>query len=308
MSLNKVSPLARHTLSNVTKSPQSLNLSISQIALNVLASAYFSIKEGIHSQSFKERMQVVDLSTLQPDQQLVKVEIGPGFRALQQPSKVPPHVLMAKGYETVAIIRFIKSRPQKLAEKPGDLLKAEVKGKQVLDEKVLKAENIHLRRQLATLCGLHENTFDDAPVKVIVQHFVKNGLKNFDILDRFFEIEPFYHVAPSGRIRVKHILTDDRIQQIIKEVMQDLPKGLDYLDLSQEGRCLIFYRNLQRIEQLLDIKIDQAILREYKSAEEALASDPLQKLQKYLDYNVSKDTKSLITLLIDRFKNTFSAR
>lgn len=173
----------------------------------------------------------------------------------------------------------------------------------------LKNENKKIRKELARLCGLDESAFDRSYSKQIVEEFTKQQIGRFDLLDRFFETEKYNPMGPSKMASVRQLMSPSQIEKLLKEMQQELPKGQNFEKLNKEAASLIFYKNLDRMAFVLNIKINHEQFKEFKTADEALQNPPLDKLVTILNtYRISNAEKELITTLIDRFKQTFSHR
>lgn len=345
MSLGKVSPLFSHTITNVTKTHAPLDIKVaksSQSFFAILVKRLF----GSSAPSLVSRAHIQATPPLHVDiirQRRFKISsiIPKQITHKPQPATAS-HVKAAKGHVSQAPLKrrlpsavfkqaadpvlpedpktraasptsiaSTETEPQEEAVIPDAKLTPSVLLKQVpksptIEE--LRQENIQIRKDLAVLCGLDNDAFDTSYIKEIVQNVVEHQVNAQDLLDRFFMTEPHNHFGPSKRVSVRHIMKESQIEYLLKDVEQDLPRGKDYLELSKEARSLIFYKNLDRIELLLDTSLNIAKLKAFKTSEEALNSEPLNLLSKILSYKISDSLRAVITLIIDRFKNTFSSR
>lgn len=345
MSFSKVSPLFSHTITNVTKTHAPLDVKVaksSQSYFTILVKRLF----GSPAPSLVSRAHIQGTPPLHVDiirQRRFKISSIIPKQITHKPS--PPtasHVKAAKGYASQAPLKrrlpnaaskktdeaSATEDPKSRASSPSSIVSIETEPKEdpgILDAKLapsvplmkapraptieeLRQENIQIRKELAVLCGLHSDAFDKSYIKEIVQNVIEHHVNAQDLLDRFFMTEPHNHFGPSKRVSVRHIMTESQIEYLLKDVEQDLLKGMNYLDLSKEARSLIFYKNLDRIEMLLDTSLNIAKFKAFRTAEEALNSEPLNHLNKILSYKISDSLRAVITLIIDRFKNTYSSR
>lgn len=345
MSFSKVSPLFSHTITNVTKTHAPLDVKVTQtsqsffssLVKRLFGSPVPSLVSRVHIQATPPlhvdivRQRRFKISSIIPKQITHKTQPAPAS-----------HVQAAKGYASQAPLKrrmpsaalkqtahpvFLED-PKARAPSPTSIASKGTEPQEELvipDAKLspsvplkpvpksptieeLRQENIQIRKDLAVLCGLDKDAFDTSYIKEIVQNVVEHHVNAQDLLDRFFMTEPHNHFGPSKRVSVRHIMKESQIEYLLKDVEQDLPRGKDYLELSKEARSLIFYKNLDRIELLLDTSLNIANLNAFKTAEEALNSEPLNHLNKILSYKISDSLRAVITLIIDRFKNTFSSR
>jgi hypothetical protein len=350
MSVNRVSPLFAHTITNVTRNQTPTDLRVSVFSLNYLAQIVSSfrfrpaaalshrVQEGF---SFSPKIDSVKqrrfkMANILPKTAKVEPKLSPHVKAAgafapkasikAKVIKAPPPRRAVKTIEVKieddpdmrpasrSSISSTETDPRSVAlstrssspEPRAATPVAETTKKPTAEE--LKQENIRIRKELAELCGLDKSAFDRSYITEIVDHFTKHGLKNFDLLDQFFATEAYNHFGPKRLVTVRHLMTKEHLESLMKEVEQDLPKGRDYLSLSKEARSLIFYKNLRRIEDILGVKISRSDLSRASTAEEALNIAPIKKLQSMLSYNITSLERDLILLIIDRFKNTFSSR
>lgn len=338
MSVNRVSPLSSHVIRNDTQKPSSIEERVSAFSVPYLKQAWQAltgkktpiltthvcVSGNADYESFALEQKNTAIKVAQ-----VQVSFKPHVRGLEQfrSLSVKRGDLTALKPQTPKVLRpesaSIKSvvseqklpsdtpeshTPESHTPESQSVSLSVAKELKPSDEE-LKNENKKIRKELARLCGLDESAFDRSYSKQIVEEFTKQQIGRFDLLDRFFETEKYNPMGPSKMASVRQLMSASQIEKLLKEMQQELPKGQNFEKLNKEAASLIFYKNLDRMAFVLNIKINHEQFKEFKTADEALQNPPLDKLVTILNtYRISNAEKELITTLIDRFKQTFSHR